>query len=214
MLSTDRSEFEAHLGAMFGAWNRVLSSNTIEGYWKGCALMELSQFIRCCSKAIQSYTEDSTQRLPDVGALWAMKRSLRAIPPVNHEPDSHWTGDRWDQAANRHLLAYVVANGSRHYNAEETGVLVEWKKGWAGDMRESAADGTLPADHGRQWWTVNMQRAEEQINALRGSECAASATATKPIVPGATVTASETMGSTAFNVVTGSRYSDGLCELI
>jgi len=156
---------------MFGAWNRVLSANTIEGYWKGCQLMDLSQFVRCCNKAIQSYTEDSTQRLPDVGALWAMKRSLRVVPAVNHERLSSWRGDHWDEKANLHLLAYIQINPKRYSDGNpqskctqsRTACLVQAKDQWAALMRASVR--VDKADQ-KEVWANCMAEAERQIDVL------------------------------------------------
>lgn len=172
MLSTDRSEFETHLGAMFGAWNRVLSQDAKEGYWKGCQQMALSEFIRSCSKAIQSYTEESSQRLPDVGAIWAIKRGLRTTPAVTQEKPDSFKGDHWDVKANIHLLAYIHRRPKRYsdgnpkseYTKARTALIVAGKNEWAQYMRES--DGHVEIQDQKDVWANCMQAAEKAIDAL------------------------------------------------
>ena len=168
MLATERVEFEQHLGAMFGAWNRVLSSDAKEGYWKGLALMSLSDFARCVGKAIQGYTEDSTQRLPDVGGVWAIKRSLRVTPAVNLERSTGWQGDRWDIAANMHLLAYLQRHARRlcpngqpdEACAAKVQPFIAAKNKWAKLMRECQDHrGHVDAAEQRDLWESVMEHA-------------------------------------------------------
>lgn len=178
MQQAERQEFETHLGAMFGAWNRVLSADAREGYWKGCAQMPLSDFVRCVGKAIENYTADSTQRLPDVGAIWAMKRSLRASAPVKPESASDgWTGDKWDIAANFHLSAYMrerrqpqryapLVNRQPDMAAtrERTGCLLRAKHQWADLMRSAGV--SVPPQEQREVWANCMAEAEREIDAI------------------------------------------------
>ena len=173
MLSTDRPEFESILGAMFGAWNRILSGNTVEGYWKGCIHMPLADFVRCCNKAVQGYTEDSNKRLPDVGALWAMKRGLRTVPVVNRDIEAQWRGDHWDSKANSHLLAYIQQKPKRYsdgdpqsdYTRTHTAPLVAAKNRWAAIMREA---GRVDKPDQQEVWANCMADAEQAIDHPQG----------------------------------------------
>lgn len=182
MMILERPDFEKHLGTLFGAWNRVLSADAKEGYWKGCELMTLSDFARCVGKAIQTYTEDSTQRLPDVGGIWALKRSLRSVPAVSSEREDSWKGDHWDQKANLHLLAYIQHKPKRYHPDSTMGhvegawraipgpigtaitkLLVKHKNQWAQIMREA---GRVDAADQKEVWANCMAEAERAIDAL------------------------------------------------
>jgi hypothetical protein len=170
MQSTDRGEFETHLGAMFGAWNRVLSADAKQGYWKGCLHMTLADFVRCTTRAIESYTSDSSLRLPDVGGLWALKRGLRAPAPTQSKRYD-WGGDLWDQKANLHLLTYVLERPKRYSDGDVksertracTAALVAAKNEWSKIMRE-AGEVEL-ADQGEVWNNC-MAIAERAVDAL------------------------------------------------
>jgi hypothetical protein len=170
MLSTDRGEFEVHLGSMFGAWNRVLSADAKEGYWKGCTHMTLADFVRCCNRAVQNYTEDSTQRLPDIGGLWALKRGLRVLPAVSQDKPDSWLGDHWDRKANLHLLAYIQKRPQRYsdghpeseYTRVRTAALVAGKKEWAVVMRSA---GQVDMSDQKEVWANCMAAAERAIDA-------------------------------------------------
>lgn len=182
MLAVERPEFERHLAIMFGAWNRVLSTDAKEGYWKGCEFMQLSDFVRAMDKAIVRLRDDPETALPNVGALWSIKRSLRAKAPAEAEKpeDDGWKGDGWDRMANLHLFAYLlkhVQKGKRYhpdavYSASQrtfipggegkkrAEILVRWKNEWASIMRGSPQN-----DHGKALWAECMGAAEEQISA-------------------------------------------------
>lgn len=188
MLQVERSEFETHLGAMFGAWNRVLSSDAKEGYWRGCESMSLSDFMRSVDLVVKRLQGDPELPLPNVGALWSVRRGLRARAPVV-ETSTGEIFDGWDIAANNHLMAYLRARGGPkryhpdstmvrhadgsyeavpgHMGTERTMCLVRAKNRWAQTMRSVRAR-IAPEDQ-RGIWANEMAQAEREIDALVGT---------------------------------------------
>jgi hypothetical protein len=78
MLSTERADFETHLGILFGGYPTFLTPPRVEAYWRGLSKMPLSLFVRCVD---HSLGESGTDKLPTVNALWQISRSLRAPTP-------------------------------------------------------------------------------------------------------------------------------------
>jgi hypothetical protein len=163
---------------MFGAWNRVCSADAKAGYWKGCEHMSISDFSRSCEKAIEQLVEVPDMQLPHVGALWNIKRSLRAKPPApTGKPDD---ADVWEISGNRHLFAYLQKNPKRYHpdsgfrdgqaipgseGTHRTLLLVKAKNEWVQCMREEAVDGAVDVETQRGMWKHFMTIAEEQIGA-------------------------------------------------
>lgn len=189
MQSPDREQFEKHLSAMFGAWNRVCSADAKAGYWKGCEHMSISDFSRACEKAIAQLGEAPDTQLPHVGALWNIKRSLRARPAPSAQPQVQEAGDGWEQAANRHLWNYLYGrNRAKRYHPDatyeavknnygkvirhdvtagpegtrRTMLLVRAKDAWAQCMRE---EGAPDIETQQAMWQHFVAIAEEQIGA-------------------------------------------------
>ena len=170
--------------ALFGAWGRHYAPGLQQGYWKGLARMSLADVVRCVDRAIERYGSEADMKLPTVGELWSIKRTLRNQPMPQAKPVENWRGDRWDEMGNIHLREYLYSRDPRRYHPDGTyshvehrvtpgpigtaitNVMLEWKNGWARDMRESELENTLPQDGGKEWWGTNMKRAEEQISKL------------------------------------------------
>lgn len=173
MLQAERAEFETHLGAMFGAWNRVLSSDAKEGYWRGCQSMSLSDFMRSVDVVVKRLQGDPDLPLPNVGALWSIKRGLRARAPVV-EASTDQVFDGWDITANNHLLAYLQkrqmpkrysdGDATSQFTTQRTACIVRAKNRWADTMRSAGAP-VAPEDQ-RGIWDNEMAQAELEINAL------------------------------------------------
>lgn len=61
------------------------------------------------------------------------------------------TMDNWEIAANRHLLAHIIARRGK-FTEHQVRELVTAKKSWASDMRELASNGPVPVDTQRSIW--------------------------------------------------------------
>lgn len=83
MLSTERSDFEAQLAVLFGAYPTFLTPPRTEAYWRGLSKMPLSLFVRCVD---YSLGESGTDKLPTVNALWQISKRLRAPMPPPKQP--------------------------------------------------------------------------------------------------------------------------------
>lgn len=159
MDASQQPEFDAQMGALFGAWGRAYSPGLQTGYWKGLQRLSLADVARCVDRAIERFGEEPDMRLPTVGELWAIKRSLRAAAPVRREPEPVW--DRWDVAANRHLLAHLQRNARTlcpngkpdEACAAKVAPLVAAKNRWAALMRDCQdAQGNVdPAEQADLW---------------------------------------------------------------
>lgn len=116
------------------------------------------------------------------------REPVKALP----NPD-RWTGDVWDEAANHHLLAYIVRRQRAWflYCDPETAAarrpawqptqeardlmapILAYKHAWARDMREAAVDHKTGEDVGadpkwqRECWADCMQRAELMVDEVR-----------------------------------------------
>ena len=87
-----------------------------------------------------------------------------ARPALDKPPE--WNGDKWDQAANIHLLGYVTraVRVKRGFDAAQTGVLVAMKNRWAELMRDGEAKGEgIPVADQVHCWNECMRQAEEII---------------------------------------------------
>ncbi len=83
--------------------------------------------------------------------------------------------DRWDIAANRHFMAYmmrVMAENPRAWGAPNSAEqartvrkFVAYKNAWATDMREEAVNGEVPVERQKLTWAGCMKRAESELRA-------------------------------------------------
>lgn len=84
MLSTERADFETHLGVLFGGYPTFLTPPRTEAYWRGLARMPLSVFVRCVDYALG---ESGTDKLPTVNAIWQISRNLRSPAALQRQAD-------------------------------------------------------------------------------------------------------------------------------
>lgn len=161
MDSTQREACNEQLSALFGAWGRNYSPGLQEGYWLGLKAMSLPELARCVEAAIDQFSKDAKAPLPNVGALWAIKRSLRA-KPLDPEPADTWVGDAWDIAGNRHLLAFFMRAGmaGRKFTLAQTQIFVAAKKRWSQVMRETD---DRDVDSQQALWAFQLAEAEREI---------------------------------------------------
>jgi hypothetical protein len=194
MLEADRPAFERILRELFGALDKPLTEHQCNAFWKGLSRMSLAEFERCRDQILRELEDGEPPRRFGVDSIWAAKQRLRAsaAPEPYKAPDDGWRGDRWDIAANRHLLGHItrqLAINSQRYGRPATyhglktlmtpnadaspefvrnvHVLVEHKKRWAATMREiDAANGGngIPVDEQREVWAECMRLAEAQIS--------------------------------------------------
>lgn len=138
----------------------ILSLNDFE-FARGCRRLlrfrkgvpSLPEFLNLCREV--GSDEDPNTRPP----------SFRLAPPADHEFDA------WDQRANLKLLRHITQperlgryGGS---DAELLRPLLDHKRQWALEMREAAADHSLPQNGDDSWWNDRMERAEREVDEIR-----------------------------------------------
>ncbi len=111
--STEREQFDTHLGALFGGFPpMILTPDRKEGYWRGLAKMPLLTFERCVNRALDG--EVGEEKLPSPKRLWQISRDLRhesraaAQPPAT--PPREY--DVFDAYANRVMLLFFLNRAS------------------------------------------------------------------------------------------------------
>lgn len=107
MLSTERADFETHLGVLFGGYPTFLTPPRTEAYWRGLARMPLSVFVRCVDYALG---ESGTDKLPTVNAIWQISRNLRS-PPKPQIQAQPALAHPFQGAANGALLSLLNSKG-------------------------------------------------------------------------------------------------------
>lgn len=195
MLEADRPAFERILRELFGALDKPLTEHQRNAFWKGLSRMSLTEFERCRDHILRSLEDGEPPRRFGVDSIWAARQQLRASgpPEVSKPRDDGFRGDRWDIAANRHLLGYItgqLAKNSRRYGrpaswqgmktlttphadaspefVRHVQMLVAHKNRWAETMREiDAASGGngVPVEDQRDIWAECMRRAQDEIRA-------------------------------------------------
>lgn len=161
MLQAERPEFDGLLDTLFGGWGRTPTHGAREGFWRGCQSMSLSDFARCTESALRKLQSDSDLTLPNVGAIWSIKRGLRAQAPAQETADN-WSGDRWDQLANQHLLGFILRPPLRKFDERATRILVEKKNLWAKLVREVP---DMDMKDQKEIWSNCMAEALNEIGA-------------------------------------------------
>lgn len=142
----------------------------------------LPEFLRLC-RAVEDEADHTGPK--------AQLTALPAEAPVS----------KWQVLGNQHLLAHVLRQAAkrRYYACAETGSgrhplvvagasvattsasddltapLVQAKNTWALMMEDAAAEGTLPADHGRAWWAEMMANADAVVDDVRARHARRSA---------------------------------------
>lgn len=166
MDTSQQHEFDAQMSAMFGAWGRAYSPGLQTGYWKGLQRLSLADVARCVDRAIERFGSEPDMKLPTVGELWAIKRSLRAVAPARTTPEL--PVDRWLVAANLHFLAYLQRHAKRYCQngqpddacAAKVAPLIVAKNHWAELMRECQDKrGHVDVAEQRDLWESIMERA-------------------------------------------------------
>jgi hypothetical protein len=170
MLVVDREEFDRLLGLLLVAFNLPLTADRGEAYWLGLQRMHLPVFRRTVEFVLG---EDGPEgvRPPTPRQLWQFSKKLpraSARTAHAHAPEESWTGDKWDEAANRHLLAYLVRGALKKtasYDRRQAAILVDAKREWAKNMRSLATGNGVDLPTQRGAWDYQMGIAEEQIQA-------------------------------------------------
>lgn len=78
MISTDRDQFEAHLGILCAAFDKP-PGDRVDAYWKAMQRMTIAEFARAVEFAIG---ENGPRKMPSTGALWDIRNNLRRGPAV------------------------------------------------------------------------------------------------------------------------------------
>lgn len=195
MLSTDREEFLKLLRVLFAGLDKPLGEAKEEAFWKSLAQMSLIEFGRCCDLVLQELGDGDVRkdytRSFTPGHVWSAKRRLKSRASANEPsvPEKPWTGDNWDVRANHLLLGYLgdqARLGIYYSSVDEQGFhlttewkalpetedltrpLVEYKKAWAQDMRETDAEGRIPtAEEQFASFRECMRRADLEIDEVR-----------------------------------------------
>ncbi len=132
----------------------------------------LPEFLRMCREVGGDYAGDA-QPAP------------RFLPPPTE------FADRWERAANDHLLGHISrqaekrvyyacsrtvrgevdlkAHGPTRESRELTKPLLQAKAVWADMMRDADKAGRLPEDAGRKWWKDLIDQADEVVNEIRSA---------------------------------------------
>ncbi|MEP7314256.1 MAG: hypothetical protein ABI859_16855 [Pseudomonadota bacterium] len=173
MLSAERQEFETHIAVLFAGTRMFDTPELREAYWRGLCKMPLVDVVRVIEHHLSQERETKTPELPP-GRFWSVARELKAKrtaapAPLQLTPSPDHTFDAWDRIANQKLMRHVLQTTrmSRYRGDRELlAPLLEHKGIWAQEMREAAADGTLPADGDDSWWDDRMRRAEATIDII------------------------------------------------
>lgn len=199
MLEADRPAFERILRELFGALDKPLTEHQRNAFWKGLSRMSLTEFERCRDHILRELEDGEPPRRFGVDSVWDAKKRLRAAgPDTQQKPrDDGFRGDRWDIAANRHLLRHItgqLAKNSRRYTpaswqgmkilttphadaspefVRNVQTLVRHKNRWAATVREiDAANGGkgVSVEEQKDIWRECMRAAEEE--SLTGTKMA------------------------------------------
>lgn len=87
------------------------------------------------------------------------------IAQITHDG---WRGDKWDAAANQHLLKHVITRTCERrapYLVSDIDMLLVAKKLWSQDMRDLATSngGAVPVETQKAIWRDYIDGAERQI---------------------------------------------------
>ncbi len=132
----------------------------------------LPEFLRMCREVGGDYAGDAPQ-------------TTRFLPAPKE------LSDRWERAANDHLLGHITRQGDKriYYACERTlrgevnlkvsgptpqsreltKPLLQAKTVWAEMMRDAEKAGDLPEDSGRKWWKDLIDQADEVVNEIRSA---------------------------------------------
>lgn len=167
----DREAFEVILAELFGALDKPLTEAKREGFWRGLAKMSIVQFARCRDVLLEELADGEPRKAFSVPDVWAAKNRSRARAPIEQPAEPPWSGDKWDIAANDHLMAHLMRRALGReggYDAAQTAMLVQAKNAWAQDMRETeASDGPVDVETQRGMWAYRLQLATERMAAAR-----------------------------------------------
>lgn len=110
MLSSERSEFDQHLGTLCAGFNVPVTDLRAEAYWRGLAKMQLSQFARVVEHALGP---DGPERIPTSSQCWSLWRQIRAQRPKATEsrPSDERQYDSLHCFGNRCLLRFLTVVG-------------------------------------------------------------------------------------------------------
>lgn len=159
MQNDDRAEFETQLSQLCAGFNVPLGDR-LEAYWRALSKMELHTFVRVVEHCLG---EGGPEKIPTTGQCWGLSKAIRPPRAAPAEQVPQWTGDKWDIAANHHLMQHVKNHATRYAAENHTRILVQWKRAWSEDMRVIDNPSAQVA-----WdaWCDCMSRADQQIAQL------------------------------------------------
>ena len=189
-MDISREKFDPALAELFAALDKPFNQVKSDAFWRGLKGMSFVQFCRARDQILRELEESEPPKTFNVNSLWSALKRLRAAAP---QPTavSNWHGDPWDERANTLLLAHIRNQAAKgiHYCDDDTRMgkqsvreptqlsrdltqpLIAWKNAWARDCRECEPMPTAAKQ--REWWLSCMERAEEQINAVRAKYASA-----------------------------------------
>lgn len=114
---------------------------------------------------MESLVKSGGEHVPSLPAFLALCRQAREW---SDDPPPAITGPIWDKwllAANRHLIAYLMAAAlaRRVFRDADYQVLLQFKNAWAEDMRADDKGAGLEIEAQQAAWRDCMARAEEQL---------------------------------------------------
>ena len=153
MLSSERAEFDQHLGTLCAGFNVPMTELRGEAYWRGLAKMQLSTFARVVEHALG---QDGPERIPTATQCWALSKQLRAQLPRATQSESAPTVEPLVAFGNRCLLKLLRETCGT--DPETLARLVAEKNRLAADFRLIATEETLTAAEVREAMFAGFQR--------------------------------------------------------
>ena len=153
MLSSERAEFDQHLGTLCAGFNVPMTELRGEAYWRGLAKMHLSTFARVVEHALG---QDGPERIPTAPQCWALSKQLRAQRPRAPQAESGPTVEPLVAFGNRCLLKLLRETCGT--DPETLARLVAEKNRLAADFRLIATEEALTAAEVREAMFAGFQR--------------------------------------------------------
>lgn len=153
MLSSERAEFDQHLGTLCAGFNVPMTELRGEAYWRGLAKMQLSTFARVVEHALG---QDGPERIPTATQCWALSKQLRAQRPRATQAESAPTVEPLVAFGNLCLLKLLRETCGT--DPETLARLVAEKNRLAADFRLIATEEALTAAEVREAMFAGFQR--------------------------------------------------------
>lgn len=148
MHSSEREEFETHLGTLCAGFNVPMTELRTDAYWRGLQQMSALQFARVVEHAL---SERGPERIPTVPQVWNLHRELRrtarapAPSPSSSPPPAF---DSFHAFGQRCLLRFLSAAGAVPDDVVPR--LVAEKNRLAANFRSVAAECEVTAEEVRE----------------------------------------------------------------